>query len=50
MNPKIPLSDPRFVYRSSVHTNLAETFERVRAEAARALLPVAWVPKRWWEP
>jgi hypothetical protein len=32
MTPKIPLTDPRFVYTPAANTDLRKTFERVRAE------------------
>lgn len=34
LKPTIPITDPRFVYRSSVHTDVAATFARVREEMA----------------
>ena len=35
MKPAIPLTDPRFVYTKSTHTDIRKTFERIRAELAK---------------
>lgn len=34
MKPRVPLTDPRFVYARAVATDIRKTFERVRAEQA----------------
>lgn len=39
MKPTIPITDPRFVYRSAIHTNLHETFRKAR-EAMKQSEPV----------
>jgi hypothetical protein len=36
MKPAIPITDPRFVYTHSTHTDLRKSFARIRKEAEKA--------------
>lgn len=38
-NPRVRITDPKFVYRDSAHTNVALTFARVRREMKAAAQP-----------
>ena len=44
MKPPRSILDPRFVYRDSANTDVAETFRRVRARTAADAEYASWFP------
>lgn len=46
MKPRIPITDPRFIYDNAVKTDIRRLFERVRKEQREAKQPAKVLPMR----